>query len=173
MEADYRITEFRNGAADLAIRHGLVRQEWPRVEARFLQKVACTPVVSPELAKRHAFVLPQSVLDVDLVHEENRALWNRWLALAHLDGARAQKGPVFPDGAFALNAVRQGQGAALGDVNLLSREITSGELVAPFDLCVECGAYYLVAPNLRRLRKSAAQFADWLVETVNTHVKAT
>lgn len=171
VEADHRVTDFRAGSADIAIRYGLNQTEWPRVESRFLQKVACTPLISSEQAKQHSFKRPQSILEIELLHEENRSLWNRWLALANLDEAQAQKGPVFPDGAYTLNAVRQGHGAIVGDVNMLSREIASGELVAPFDLCVECGAYFLVAPSLKRLRKPVAIFADWLTKTVELYLK--
>jgi LysR family transcriptional regulator, glycine cleavage system transcriptional activator len=167
VDADHRLTDFRTGTADIAIRHSLQDETWPRVEARLLQPAAFTPILSHKLNQQRPLRTPADALHHTLLHEENRDMWSRWFERAGLPQTNPSRGPIFPDGAFAANAAKLGHGIALGDPSLLALEIQKGELLAPFSVTVPFGSYWLVAPNLRRLRKPVKAFADWLLAEVS------
>ena len=55
-----------------------------------------------------------------------------------------------------------GQGAVLGNRLLCSRLLASGRLVAPFDLAIPNGAYWIVARDFERITTPQAAFIEWL-----------
>ena len=83
-----------------------------------------------------------------------------------------QKGPVYPDGAQAIQAAKLGHGVALGDLAMDSEDLRFGTLVRPFEIEVPDGAYWLVAPDFRRLSRPATAFAEWLVQELASEKKA-
>ncbi|MGL4490113.1 MAG: LysR substrate-binding domain-containing protein, partial [Rhizobiaceae bacterium] len=171
VDADHRLVDFRTSPADIAIRHSLSEEAWPRVEARLLQRAAVTPVLSRALMQEQPLRTPADALRHVLIHEENRNMWSSWFALAGLPQTQQSRGPIFPDGAYAANAAKLGHGIALGDVKLLSDEIKRGELLAPLDTSMPFGAYWLVAPSLKKLRDPVQAFVDWLTDEITSTVK--
>ncbi len=172
VDADHRLVDFRTGTADVAIRHSLHEHSWPRVEAKYMQGSNITPVLSAALMKQHPLRTPQDALTHILIHEENRDMWSNWFALAGLPQAQHSRGPIFPDGAYAANAAKLGHGVALGDKNLLQGELERGDLVAPFDASMPFGAYWLVAPSLKKMRDPVQAFVNWLTEEISLTVRS-
>lgn len=163
VESDSRLVEFRANGVELAIRYALVDTAWPRVEARLLADVEMAPVVAPErLAAGPALAEPADLARHVLLHEESRSGWARWLAAAGAGAAAPGRGPLYADGGLTLQAAVRGHGVALADLRLAAEEIAAGRLVQPFPAAVECGAYWLVAPDLSALAEPAAAFAAWL-----------
>ena len=164
VEADPRLVEFRNSPVQLAIRHAVSATSWPRVESRLLHKTVLSPVMPPSLAAGGALRLPKNLASQTLLHDENRDGWTHWFEAAGLADIVPSRGPIFPDGAFAVNAARLGHGVALGDLLLLKNELVSGALMQPFKIELAFGAYWLVAPSFSKLGEPAAAFADWLAQ---------
>lgn len=162
VESDHRLVEFRNSPVELAIRHSLTATSWPRVEARRLVEASLTAMLSPALLKSSKLRSPAGLAENVLLHEENRDTWSRWFAAAGLTDMAPQRGPIFPDGAFAVNAARLGHGIALGDTALVGGDLRQGVLVRPFDVNIGFGAYWLVAPQFDALSEPAKAFVDWL-----------
>lgn len=164
IESDPRLVEFRGNETVLALRHGSARSAWPRTEARLLVRTSMIPVLSPSLLERGTPLrTPADIRQFDLLHEENRSYWQDWFRMAGAPGESGDRGPVFADGGLVLQAALRGHGAALSDPIFFAEDLRSGRLVAPFDVRMPCGAYYLVARSFRNLPKPAAAFAEWLV----------
>lgn len=162
VEADSRVIAFRNGEAEIAVRYGAVAQSWPQVEAHHLLDLMLTPVATPErLAAKPPLRSAADLLSEILIHDQSREGWSRWFRAAGIDSP-PQRGPIYADGALAMQAARLGHGIALGDRLLDGDDIGAGRLVCPFALSVPCGAYWLVAPSLSALSPQAAAFAAWL-----------
>jgi len=163
LDVDPRLIEFRSHEAQLAIRHSATAAEWPRTQARHLVDVSLSPVLSPELlASGPPLREPSDLRHRTLLHEENRNGWSRWFKVAGIFDVPPQRGPIFTDGALAAQAALLGHGVALGDIALISRDLGAKRLIRPFPVAVGYGAYWLVAPDFRKLSEGAKAFADWI-----------
>jgi LysR family transcriptional regulator, glycine cleavage system transcriptional activator len=168
VEADPRLVEFRNSPVQMAVRHAVRATSWPRVESRLLHKTVLSPVMPPSFASDGALRLPKDLAAQTLLHDENRDGWAHWFEAAGLAEIVPSRGPIFPDGAFAVNAARLGHGVALGDLLLLKEELASGALMQPFNIELAFGAYWLVAPSFAKLSEPAAALADWLAASLSS-----
>ncbi|SFK51452.1 LysR family transcriptional regulator, glycine cleavage system transcriptional activator [Mesorhizobium albiziae] len=165
VEADVRLVEFRTHEAELAIRFGAVARTWRRTEARHLFDCRTTPVLAPGLlASGPPLGSPVDLRHYTLLHEYDRKYWATWFQAAGLPDFASQKGPVYPVAAQAIHAAKLGHGVALCDLVLDGEDIRLGTLVRPFEIEVPDGAYWLVAPDFRRLSRPAKAFADWIVQ---------
>jgi LysR family transcriptional regulator, glycine cleavage system transcriptional activator len=164
VEADPKLVEFRSSPVQIAVRHSVSATSWPRVESRLLHKTLLSPVMPPSFASGGALRLPEDLAAQTLLHDENRDGWTHWFEAAGMADIVPSRGPIFPDGAFAVNAARLGHGVALGDLLLLKDELSSGALTQPFDIELAFGAYWLVAPSFAKLSEPAAALADWLTQ---------
>lgn len=164
IDIDSRVVEFRGHTAELAIRHSVSNSSWPRTQSRHLADVAVSPMVSPALLGTGSPLAgPADLASHMLLHEENRDRWSLWFQATDAGDLAAQRGPIFPDGAVAIQAAVLGHGVALGDTLLAGRELESQQLVRPFETEVPDGSYWLVAPDFDRLTEPARAFADWLL----------
>lgn len=164
---DGRLVEFRNDDAELAIRFSATRNSWPRVEARHLFDATITPLLAPALlAAGPPVQQPRDLLRHTLLHDDNRNVWGYWFEAAGVSDPTAQRGPMFPDGALGIQAAILGHGVVLGDRVVNDEDIRAGRLVRPFDIDVQHGAYFLVAPDFDALSEPARAFADWLREEI-------
>lgn len=162
--ADPHLIEFRASRVDLAIRydHG-GNADWPRVDAEPLMPSRATPVLAPSLmASGPPVRVPADILKHTLLHDDEREGWNEWLTAAGVAGLPATRGPVFNDHALTIQTAIRGQGIALGDVALVAEDIAAGRLIPPFALRIECGGYWIVAPDLADLGTGARAFVDWM-----------
>lgn len=151
LDADPRLVEFRTARATVAIRHSADRSDWPRVESKHLVDVKMIPVAAPHLLKNLTSVThPSDLLQLPLLHEENRNLWQAWFAAAGV-ATPVQRGPVFTDGGLVLQSALQGEGVALIDAFFVQDDLQANRLCQPFDLSISHGAYWLVAKTFSRL----------------------
>jgi LysR family glycine cleavage system transcriptional activator len=70
----------------------------------------------------------------------------------------------FSNAALAFQAAKVGIGVAIAQYPYVKRELTSGELVAPFPdpVTTEMG-YYLVSHKIRHERANVRKFRQWLL----------
>lgn len=170
IDVDPHVIEFRNHAAELALRYSASATSWPRTEAERLAPVFDTPVLSPALrASGPELARPEDLRHYTLLHEESRQGWARWFKAAGVADAMPERGPLLADGALAKQAALLGHGIALGDLLLVEEELRAGTLVRPFEIDVASGAYWLVAPNLGALGEPARAFADWIRSEFANH----
>lgn len=169
VDVDPHVVEFRSHEAEIAIRHSLTERSWPRTQAEHLIDTAVTPVLSPTLlASGPPLMEPADLRHYTLLHEDNRDGWFRWFGAAGLADITPGRGPIFPDGAMAAQAALLGHGVALIDPLMVGAELREEELVQPFDVEVQWGAYWLVAPDLTELSEPARAFAQWLKDEIGT-----
>ncbi len=163
IDADPRLTDFRSGDADIAIRYSLTLSSWPRVEARRLGGVEMIPVIAPELAgSGRPISTPVDLMQHPLLHEDNREAWQQWFTAAGAGPVRIERGAIFTDGAMVLQAALRGNGVGLIDRDHARDELAAGRLLQPFDVSVPYGAFFLVARRFDALSESAQAFAAWV-----------
>jgi LysR family glycine cleavage system transcriptional activator len=71
-------------------------------------------------------------------------------------------GPTFSNAGIALQSAELGHGVALGNREFNKQSIREGRIVAPFELAVPDGAYWLVARNFGKLNEAGQQFCQWI-----------
>jgi LysR family glycine cleavage system transcriptional activator len=163
VDATTALVEFRSHEAELAIRYAATARSWPRVEARHLFDCRVTPVLAPALLKSAPpLATPKDLARHTLLHEYDRRPWANWFAAAGLAEIVPPKGPIYPPGGQAVQGAKLGHGVALGDLSMEDEDLRLGTLVRPFGIEVPDGAYWLVAPDFRRLSWPAAAFAEWI-----------
>lgn len=168
LDADPRTIEFRNGKAQIAIRHSATVTVWPRTESRHLIDVRAVPVIASDLLERGPPISsPHDIFAYGLLHEEARDGWSRWFEAAGVAMPQTARGPVYADDGLVLQAVLRGQGVALLDEAFAEEEIRAGRLRQLFDLTVPNGAYWLVTRSFNRLAPPAADFARWVTESLH------
>lgn len=163
IDSDPRLVSFRGNGPVLAVRFAPAARGWPKTQARLLYDCAMAVVAAPSLlAERGMPRQPSDLLDLPLVHEENRDLWKRWLAAAGLPEAGIERGPIFDDAALVLQSALRGQGAAIVDLTMARADLEAGRIVRLFEPVLVHGAYFLVARDFQRLTPAARQLADWI-----------
>jgi LysR family glycine cleavage system transcriptional activator len=167
VDASVRLVEFRRDEAELAIRWGVTARSWPRTEARHLFDCRVTPVLTPALlASGPPLASPTDLRRYTLLHDYDRRYWANWFRAAGFPDLASQPGPIYPSGAQAIQGAKLGHGVALADLVLDNEDLRAGTLVRLFEIEVPDGAYWLVAPDLRRLSRSASAFTEWIVREV-------
>ena len=165
LEANSALADLRApDGPSLAIRYSLDRSSWPNVEARLLVEDFITPMISASLAA--SIKQPRDLLRLKLLKDETSNGWTRWLSAAGVDGT-PDWGPTFSNAATAVQGAEFGQGAVLGNRLLCNRLLSSGRIVAPFDLAIPNGAYWIVARDFAKLTEPEAAFIDWLDQAVS------
>ncbi len=160
--ADNQIVDLARDGFDLGIRYG--KGQWDGAEARLLLSEQLFPVCAPSfltgVAADHELVRSSPLL-----HDGERSRWRRWLRAAGLPEELSVTGSVFNDYNLLVEAAANGLGLALGRSALISPELDTGRLVAPFPQEVASEwAYYLVAPAWID-RPAVRTFAEWLLVT--------
>jgi len=155
--------DFARSDVDLAVLWG--RGDWPGVAAEVLLGGEIAPVCSPALLQGpRALHSPGDLRHHNLLHEETRDLWTRWLAAAGARGVVPAHDTIVDDTNVRMEAAVDGQGVALGWIPLLGEELAAGRLVRPFGPALEGYAYYVVTPPDGLLRPRVRAFRDWLFE---------
>ena len=166
IDSDARLIDLRQGKVDIAIRHSLERDSWPRSQARHLTDVSLVAVAAPRLLDGQTIVVASDVSHFSLLHEENRENWQRWFHAAGLS-VPAKPGPIFTDGALVYQAALRGDGVALVDLKQAAPALAVGDLVQLSDIVIPSGDYFIVVRDFARLSAPAAAFVDWLLEATS------
>ncbi len=147
---------------DVAVIYG--NPPWPGFWWRLLHGVQLTPVCSPVLLRgpkgiRH----PSDLSGHRLLHEDDGSEWRRWLALARVPYPGAAD-VYFDDFGLVLQAARDGQGVALIDDVISSRDLDEGRLVQPLSLSVPAAKnYHCVCSEENLGNPEIGAFVDWLI----------
>lgn len=153
--------------ADCEIHYGEIEEAGSR------QAVLATPRVFPVaspfwLSQRPEFAAPAALPKAPLIHEESDDQWRIWFAKAGVaaqfpEGAGGFKGPRLWHAHLAIEAAKLGQGVALANELLVSRELAEGELVEIGQTRVTLQPYVLVARGERWSEPALTRFRRWLV----------
>ncbi|MEQ9258126.1 MAG: LysR substrate-binding domain-containing protein [Roseovarius sp.] len=92
----------------------------------------------------------------------------QWLALLDKDATDFQSSFRFSSTALLLAAIRNGFGAGLVCRNLVQKEISTGELVAPVEKTLVTGdCYYIVKMPRMQNEKLAERLRNWFLDEAN------
>src|SRR5207247_9152463 len=90
------------------------------------------PATPPRLLTRAHAPQPAGLAQFNLLHTTpNRSDWKIWIAEYAADEVDPMSGETFPVLDMAIQAAVLGQGIAMGDLTLLSQELSSGKLICP------------------------------------------
>ncbi|HWL83887.1 MAG TPA: LysR substrate-binding domain-containing protein [Roseomonas sp.] len=137
------------------------------VQHRILADARC-PVCAPATAT--TLRSPADLAAHTLLQQTTRPRgWVEWFAAAGVEGTDGLRGPQFQNMTMVAEAAAAGLGVALLPRFLVTAEIASGRLQAPFDLALTgnfayCLAYPEVAEELPALRA----FRGWLLAEIGT-----
>lgn len=160
-----RTSEFPYGDADLAVRLG---KHWPEMDTTFLMRAEITPVCSPLLLRNGGGLRkPEHVLNYTLIHSTTDPDdWEKWLAAANVHSDDINRGPRFDSFSLAIEAAASGLGIAVVRRALVTEELATGRLVAPFPLHVRIPeSWHLIHPPGNDARSETRRFKDWIVQT--------
>lgn len=122
------------------------------------------PVVSPRYAG-YAALQEQPVsalLDEALLHTASRPqAWRNWATLNDLEPSTMRFGTGFDHLYYLLEAAVAGMGIAIAPQPLVSEDIASGRLAAPWGFTRTTGTWALCAPQ-RSANSRLAELAEWL-----------
>jgi len=139
------LTRFGRDGVDAALRYG--PGEWPGVEAAPLASEWVTAVCAPDYARRLGLAAPTDLLRATLFPSDLPETWRTWFKAAGVADEPDRYGPLVEDDTSILQAVTEGQGAALGRSALIQDDLKAGRLVAPFDLWIPATyKYWFVTP---------------------------
>jgi len=137
------------------------------LEMVLLRREALAPVCAPALLEgAGALGRPEDLARHALLHPcTDRQDWRKWLRAAKLPEQIAEEGgQAFQTLEMAIAAALGGLGVAMADLHLVRDELSSGALVAPFELVVtEETGYFLFAEQGRFEEPKVAAFRDWLL----------
>ncbi len=160
---------------DLAIRYGLGEYEGLISECLISEHVI--PVCSPELLMgKHAIKNLDDLQHHTLLHSSwRRELtaatdWQMWLKAAGYNGSLPKKGPQFNLDSLAVQAAIEGQGVALVDKAMTSKDIERGGLVELFTDQVSKDTkfcYFLCYPKHHLQWPKVQLFREWVLKEIS------
>jgi len=157
--------DFFRGEFDVGITDCETTGHQPQgLKSVLLRREAMTPVCAPALLEKFPALRRPAGLDSRmLLHPVNRRDWRNWLRAAGLPSEMADDGQVFENLEMATSAATGGLGIAMLDLYLISDELVSGRLIAPFDLVLsEDTGYFVFAQENRFAEPKIAAFLDWI-----------
>ena len=137
----------------------------PGVTVERLMRAQATPLCSPALITGPTPLRsPSDLKNHTLIHQKDYQEWTEWLAAAGVYDVDGQRGPVIDDANAIIQTAMEGHGVMIAIPEVLSDEIESGKLVAPFETQPDPAfAYYLVYPPGGLTRPEARAFRDFLM----------
>lgn len=136
---------------------------WPRnITARYLLGREITPVCAPAIAER--LKTPAALLRESLLHHTNfPGNWALWLDPAGVPSDKVKLGGGFDLASNMIVAACSGMGVAVIQPCLVERELSTGELVRPFERTVSTGrGYYACARKGAVDDGPAGLFMAWI-----------
>lgn len=122
------------------------------------------PVFSPRLpgAERLLASGPDALLDQPLLHTRSRPqAWPEWAQTQRLDPAQLQFGTEFEHLVYLLEAAVAALGVAIAPYPLVSADLASGRLLAPWGF-TETRARWVLCGARRNPDSRIGQLANWL-----------
>ncbi|QHE85190.1 LysR substrate-binding domain-containing protein [Hydrogenophaga sp. BPS33] len=145
--------------------------DYPGMNVDRVLPLSITPLCSPDFLQRHLRAGdPTSLRGAPLLHDERgsiyegEAFWDMWLRTAGVSGVDTSAGQRVSHFTFALDAAAASRGIVATTVELAKSKIDSGQLVAPFGLCVPWGpSYHLATTPTSADRVGVQAFRSWLL----------
>lgn len=173
VSATQAYANFTSDGVDVAIRNG--REPFVGLFAQRLLDVHMLPVLSPRLLSEAGGIsAPADLRKLPLIHDDSLSAvagwprWAEWFARAGvggLDDVDYGRGLRFNSADHAIEATIEGAGVLLAHKALISDDLRTGRLVAPFDLEIEADrGFYLVCPQGNETVPKIAAFRTWIVE---------
>jgi LysR family transcriptional regulator of beta-lactamase len=122
-----------------------------------------SPVCAPDIAAR--LRQPKDLEREVLLRSYRADEWACWFAAAGVT-CPAVRGPIFDSSVTMAEAAAQGAGVALVPVRMFERELRETRLVAPFDIEVPAGDYWLTSLKVKEETAGMRAFRTWLVDSV-------
>ncbi|HEY1427731.1 MAG TPA: LysR family transcriptional regulator [Caulobacteraceae bacterium] len=148
---------------DYAIRFG--DGAWHGCEAELICDAPMSPLCAPQLAAQ--LREPADLLRLLLLRSYRPQDWLAWFKAAGL-GAANLHGPLFDSSLIMAQAAIRGEGVALAPYGLFRRELESGQLVRPFPIDADVGAYWLTWLKSRPPSAAMQAFRGWLTGAFQT-----
>ncbi len=149
---------------DFAIRFG--DGSWSGLESVPLVEAPIAPVCAPGIASR--LRAPEDLRRESLLRSYRADEWPRWFAAAGLPSPMI-RGLIFDSSVTMAEAAAQGIGVALVPVRMFSRDIAQGRLVAPLDIQVDLGRYWLTSLKSKRQTRAMRDVSEWLLEAARLY----
>ncbi|WP_100639133.1 transcriptional regulator GcvA [Marinobacter salexigens] len=167
INASVGLLDFNQSSTDMAVYYG--GGEWDDIEVFFLQKVLLVPVCSPKLLESgHPLQVPGDLRHHTLIYVSTRMWeWESWFQVAGSEYITPKDSLQLSSSQLTTAAAQESLGVALADLTLTSREISSGNLVVPFDIPLDTRkAFYLVHQKNRPLTVAMKAFKEWLITEI-------
>lgn len=175
INASIGLLDFDQASTDMAVYYG--NGDWDNIEVHFLRKVMLVPVCSPQLLNGTIpLKVPEDLRHHTLIYVSKRKWeWENWLQLAGVEFITPKSTMQLSSGHLTTAAAQENLGVALADPILTSREISSGNLVVPFNIPLDTHrAFYLVYRRHRPLTPGMNAFKQWLMSEMQAakHLEA-
>ncbi|WP_299936266.1 LysR substrate-binding domain-containing protein [uncultured Pelagimonas sp.] len=153
--------EFERTDFDLAVHYGT--DNWPGTKMTFLFGEQMIPVCAPGVIDSYNNDAPDRWEKAPLLHLSSRAnAWPDWVKKSKIGIRERRDGTYFDQHSMVITAAKAGLGAAIVPSNMVTHELSHGDLVqipGP-ELATENG-YYLVRPA-GQARDAVNKFETWL-----------
>jgi len=175
LELSFDITdEMRDFAVDdvdVAIRFGT--GSYDHVRSYRLFDTVIAPVCSPKLIENGARLEePRDLSNYTLFYVDWEAEgmvwpnWRMWMAAAGVDEFDDSRCVGFPDSSHVVQAVIEGGGVGLADLDMIANDLADGRLVRVFDTAIRVApeyAYHLVYPETSSQDPRVIAFRQWIL----------
>ncbi len=153
---------YLSDASDMSIRFG--NGQWTGYQSEKLISGQMVPVCSRAFLRIHGHIdTPEQLLQMPLLHDEERATWQMWFTQQGVKRPARRSGPMFEDGLLTLAGVQAGLGCALMREPLIAPYLESGELVKIFDAPIDDGRdYYLCVRQDSDMTQDGKLLQSWL-----------
>jgi LysR family glycine cleavage system transcriptional activator len=169
-EIDLRVSgtmhhvDFAREDVDIAVRHG--DGHWPGLHVTQLCSEHLFAVCSPALASR--LKRPSDILNLPLLHLDDRSVWPSWLDAAGVNRPDAIHGPILNRASMLIDAAADGQGVALARTTLAAWDLIHKRLVRPFPITLPLSkSYWIVCPKAGANLPKVIAFREWLLAQAN------
>jgi LysR family transcriptional regulator, regulator of gene expression of beta-lactamase len=142
---------------DYAIRFG--EGAWHGVHAEPIMSAPIAPLCIPDIARQ--LMSLEDLAKFRLLRSYRVMDWPNWLKRAGVNQIQAN-GPIFDTSATMVQAALLSEGIALVPTAMFHRELSSGQLVQPFDLQLDAGSYWLTRLVSKQETPAMKQFKNWL-----------
>lgn len=161
------VVDFRTSEIDGGLRYGT--GEWPGLKAVFLHGDQVSPVCAPSyLEGRQPPLEPEEIAEMLLgIGGHGDTDWRDWFQAAGSDLGEFPNTIDYPNRARMFDLALSGNGAVLGDLQLIASDLRKGNLVRLHPLAIpRPRAMYLVYPDTGKPDPRLESFGDWLREIV-------
>ncbi|HWL57255.1 MAG TPA: LysR substrate-binding domain-containing protein [Paracoccus sp. (in: a-proteobacteria)] len=166
LETNDSLVDFAREDISVAIRAG--DGEWPGLISHFLMAVEYTPMLTPEMARKHDLREPADLLRMPLL-DAGDPNWAVWMQEAGLDYPECppRAGLTLSTDLHEARAALAGYGVALLTPRFFRFELATGSLIQPFPQVSKNGrGYWLAYPQGRRNRPAIRKFRAFLLDEV-------